>query len=378
MPTLGVATLFVVGLALRPQIVGVGPLLPRIESSLHVSHAVAGLLATIPVLCMGLFAPLAPPVLRRLGSRGAVAAALAVAAVVGAIRAGAPQIAVLLALTVPLGIGIAVAGTLLPVIVKEDISERPTFGTGVYTAGINVGATLAAVAAAPLAALASWRLALLVFSVATVPVIPLWLRREHRIAHPVERTPLPFRRPVAWLLVAVFGLQSSLFYGFNAWLPEAYVDRGWSSAAAGGLVALLNGAGLVAGIATALAGDRAGSRRMYVGGAAIVATAAAALIAADVPGAWAWAGALGLALGVLFTTSMTLPLDVADAPASVAAATTLMLGAGYAFSALAPLALGALRDRTGTFTASLGVLAGVGAVLLALAAVLSPRRLHPL
>lgn len=340
------------------------------------SHAVAGLLATIPVLCMGLFAPLAPPLLRRLGSRGAVGVALVALAVVGTIRAGAPHIGVLLGLTVPLGIGIAVAGTLLPVIVKEDIAERPTFGTGVYTAGINVGATLSAVLAAPLAALASWRLALLVFSVATVPVIGLWLRRERHVSRVAERAPLPLRSRVVWLLVAVFGLQSALFYGFNAWLPEAYEDRGWSAAAAGGLVALMNATGLVAGIATALAGDRIGSRRAYVGAAASVATATAALVAAGVPGAWAWIAVLGLALGVLFTTSMTLPLDVADAPAAVAAAATLMLGAGYVLSALAPLALGALRDRTGTFTAPLAVLAGIGAVLLVLAAALSPRRLR--
>ena len=53
------AALFVAALALRPQLVGVGPLLPDIQEDLGVSHAVAGLLGTIPVLCMGVFAPAA-------------------------------------------------------------------------------------------------------------------------------------------------------------------------------------------------------------------------------------------------------------------------------------------------------------------------------
>ena len=53
------AALFVAALALRPQLVGVGPLLPDIQDDLGVSHAVAGLLGTIPVLCMGVFAPAA-------------------------------------------------------------------------------------------------------------------------------------------------------------------------------------------------------------------------------------------------------------------------------------------------------------------------------
>jgi CP family cyanate transporter-like MFS transporter len=49
------AGLFLAGLALRPQIVGVGPLIPAIQDDLDISHAVAGLLGTIPVLCMGVF-----------------------------------------------------------------------------------------------------------------------------------------------------------------------------------------------------------------------------------------------------------------------------------------------------------------------------------
>src|SRR6185295_8798129 len=43
------AALFVAALALRPQLVGAGPLLPEIQDDLGVSHAVVGLLGTIPV-----------------------------------------------------------------------------------------------------------------------------------------------------------------------------------------------------------------------------------------------------------------------------------------------------------------------------------------
>ena len=45
--------LFLAALTLRAQLVGIGPLLPLIKTDLGVSHAVAGLLGTIPVLCMG-------------------------------------------------------------------------------------------------------------------------------------------------------------------------------------------------------------------------------------------------------------------------------------------------------------------------------------
>jgi cyanate permease len=54
-----VAALFLVSLALRPQIIATAPLIPSIQADLGISHAVAGLLSAIPVLCMGVFAPAA-------------------------------------------------------------------------------------------------------------------------------------------------------------------------------------------------------------------------------------------------------------------------------------------------------------------------------
>ena len=65
--------LFLAAIALRPQLVGIGPLLPLVQDDLDVTHAVAGLLGTIPVLCMGLFAPPASFLSGRIGSRRAIA-----------------------------------------------------------------------------------------------------------------------------------------------------------------------------------------------------------------------------------------------------------------------------------------------------------------
>ena len=108
-----------------------------------------------------------------------------------------------------------------------------------------------------------------------------------------------------------------------------------------------------------------------------MATGAAALIAADAPGAWAWGVLLGAALGVLFTIVMTLPLDVSHGPADVVATTSVMLGLGYVLSAIAPASLGAVRDATGSFGVPLALLAVDAAVLLALVPLLSLGRLRP-
>ena len=375
-PTRALLTLFLVGLALRPQIVGVGPLLPRIQSALGISHGVAGLLSTIPVLCMGVFAPLAPPLLRRYGSRAAVGVSVVAIGAFGILRALVPDAAAVLAFTVPVGVGIAVVGTLLPVVVKEEHPLRPALGTGVYAAGINVGATASSFLAVPLAVVFGWRGALVAYSAATLAFVVPWLGRPHPSAQPIERAPLPVRVPIAWGLAGTFALQSILFYGFNAWLADAYVDRNWSDTSAGALIAVMNALSLAVGVATGIFGDRVASRRRFLVGGSATAVAAASLIAANVPTAWAWTVVLGAALGVLFTTVMTLPLDAARGRGDVAAMSTLMLGAGYAIAALAPVGLGAVRDATGSFTLPLALLAVDAFVLLAVTATISTRRLE--
>jgi CP family cyanate transporter-like MFS transporter len=74
---------------------------------------------------------------------------------------------------------------------------------------------------------------------------------------------------------------------------------------------------------------------------------------------------------------MTLPLDLAERPEQVGAVAAMMLGAGYGLSGVAPFVLGAVRDATGSFTTALWLIVGAAALLVALSATLSPRRLRP-
>jgi CP family cyanate transporter-like MFS transporter len=372
--------LFLAALTLRPQLVGVGPLLPSVQDDLGVSHAVAGLLGTIPVLCMGLFAPPAPYLSGRIGSRHAVAAALALVGVFGVVRALAPGAALVVALTFPVGVGMGLAGAMLPVAVKERFADRPGFATGVYTSGITIGSALAAALAVPLAhAAGGWRTPLLAFGAVSTALGALWLwltRSEPRHVR-VELRPLrlPLRRPLAWRLVAAFFFMSSVFYGLNAWLPDAYVERGWSESSAGGLLAVLNTVTIPCGFFVAWAADHWGSRRAWLAGAAVLQVVALLGVVTWPGGGWLWAVLLGIAIGPLFPLTMTLPLDAAERPAEVAALAGMMLGIGYTLSASSPLLLGAIRDLTGGFGAVLWTLVGAAAVLVVVDASFSPARL---
>jgi CP family cyanate transporter-like MFS transporter len=374
------AALFLAALTLRPQLVGIGPLIPSIQADLGMSHAVAGLLGTIPVLCMGVFAPPAAYLSQRLGSRHALAAALALIGCFGIARVLVPGAALLLLLTFPVGIGMGLGNALLPVRVKERFADRPVFGTGVYAAGINVGATASAAAAVPLErSLGSWRDPLLVMSAATLGLLVVWLvltrvERGHRAASVPRPLPLPWRSSLAWRLVAAFFFMSATYYGLNAWLPDVYVERGWSEGKAGALLAVLNGTQIAAGLGVAWLADRMGSRRSWMTGCAGVLVAALLGVVLLPAGGFAWAVLIGGTIGPLFSLTMALPVDVGHGPADVAAFTGLMLGAGYSLSAMSPLILGAIRDASAGFGTVLWVLVGTSVALLVIDASLTPAR----
>jgi CP family cyanate transporter-like MFS transporter len=78
---------------------------------------------------------------------------------------------------------------------------------------------------------------------------------------------------------------------------------------------------------------------------------------------------------MMFPLMMTMPLDVARRPADVSAVTGMMLGFGYSLAAIAPFALGAVRDSTGSFRDSLWLLAGITTLLAIVVSQLGPGRL---
>jgi CP family cyanate transporter-like MFS transporter len=374
------AALFLGALALRPQLVGVGPLLPEIDEDLGISHAVAGLLGTIPVLCMGLFAPPAAYLAGRLGTRAAIATCLAGIAGFGLLRAAAPGAPLVLTLTFPIGVGMGLAGALIPVAVKERFAHRPAFASGVYTTGITGGAALSSGLAVPIAgALGGWRASLAVFSGVTILLFIAWiaLTPPARERPPITPPRLPWGRRVVWVLVAVFALQSIVYYGLVSWMPDSFQERGWSAEAAGSLVGVMSIAGLPSGLLLPFFADRLGSRRQWLGltaGALFLATVGIATL----PDAgWAWAALAGLGIGATFPLTLTLPLDVARDPADTGAVVGLMLGAGYTLAAAGPFLLGAARDLTGSFSASLWVLVVVAGGLVLAILPLSPARLRP-
>src|SRR4051812_16378005 len=85
-----VAAIVAVALNQRPAVVTVSPLLGQLRADTGLSAALGGLLTTVPVLCFGAFAPLAPRLARRIGLESAVALSLVLLAAGIALRLLSP------------------------------------------------------------------------------------------------------------------------------------------------------------------------------------------------------------------------------------------------------------------------------------------------
>ncbi len=381
-----VAALILVGTALRTQALIIGPLVGDVQAELGMSHGVAGLLSTIPVLCMGFLAPLGPVLAASVGPRMGAAICVLFIAVFGVLRAFLPDSATVLLATVGVGIGMSLVGPILPAIVRQRLPDHPAAGTGAYVVGLVIGGAGTAAVAVPLAeALGGWRGSFAVISSMAFISLAAWLVLMPRDAGHVRAAPrrpnLPWRRPAAWLLGAIFGSQSILFYGCITWLASIYVERGWSEADAGALIALLTGIGLPSTIAVPLIADRIGTRRSQLTFAGVLAVAGALVIAltpGEAPGSLITLGAtalLGIGIGLYFPLALTLPVDVATDPGEAASISALMLLVGYVLAAAAPVFLGVVRDATGNFESVTWILVAISVAMLPLAFALNTKRL---
>lgn len=235
-PWLLLLGLVLVALNLRPALSSLAPLLNQVRDDTGLSAAAAGLLTTAPVLCLGLFAPLAPRLARRIGAERSVLLILFCLAGGIVLRSLFPVFG-LFAGSVLAGASIGIIGVLLPGIVKRDFPRQAGVMTGVYTMALCLGAALAAGATAPLEKLfGNWELALAFWSLPAILAAAFWLpqTRQGQHAHrQAFRVIGLWRDPLAWQVTLYMGLQSSLAYIVFGWLPSILIDRGMTAVEAG-------------------------------------------------------------------------------------------------------------------------------------------------
>lgn len=359
---------------LRIGIVAIGPIVEDIRADTAMSSAVAGILTTIPFFCMGVFAFFGPPLVRRLGEGRVILASLGLIILGTLVRSSVPSAVLILLMTLPIGLGLALIGVTLPPVVKMTFPNRGGTVTGAYVASLSSGIVLVGLGLVPLShALGGWRPALAVTAVPACAAAVLWvlaggMSRDSGSdggdddAVPVKG--LPGSSGLGWttplLLALTFGLQSMCFAGMVSWAPSIYEDAGWTQSQAALVTSSIGGFTVIAGLSVATLREGLDRRPLITGTAWVMALGVLGVGIAPTTLPWLWLTMFGLGTGSVFALLLTLPLDMADDHHRVAELSAWMLGVGYLFSGLSPVLTGALRDLTGSFSMPMILLAALG------------------
>lgn len=374
--------MMLVALNLRPALTSVGPILSSIGDSLSLSSIDQGVLTTLPVLLLGLAAPIAPRAARKLGMERAVLAALIILAVAMVAR---PYLGVsgLFLGTAVVGGCIGVMSVLLPGIVKRDFPESASLMTGIYTAVLCAGASVAAGATEPLrtAFAGAWEPALAFWAIpAAIAALVWWLQLDGKQVPKAPGTPETslFKDKLAWQIAFYMGLQSSLAYTVFGWLPTILQDRGLEPVNAG----LALSVSILVQVPTAIAAPWIAShmrdqRFMVV---LVMLTTLAGLcgsIYAPIEGVWLWVILLGLGQGGSFSIALTLLAVRARNAETAARLSGMAQSVGYTMAALGPLFVGVLHEKFDSWNVAGGFLGliAIGAIIAGLGA---GRRLYVL
>ncbi|GHD10793.1 CynX/NimT family MFS transporter [Tianweitania populi] len=381
-PARSTAARFLLGLSLvliaanlRPVFSSLSSILPEVVQGAGLSTTSASVLTTLPVVCLGLFAPIAPRLAQRLGAERVLLAVLLVLALGTGLR-GLGWVPILFFGTVLSGAAIAVGNVLLPGLVKRDFPDRAAMMTGLYTMALCAGAAAAAGITVPVeTAFGSWQLALAVWALPALAVACIWAPQTLRLnaahAHKQHRVEGLWRDPLAWQVTFFMGLQSAFAYIVFGWLSPILRERGLDAATAGLVVSTDVMVQVAACLVIPSIAVRCRDQRLI--NTVLISCAMLALLGfifAPLWSIWILAVVQGIGQGGLIAVAMTM-IVLRSPDARVAAYLSGMAqGGGYVIASLGPLLVGLIHSWTGSFVACawLLLLIGGGAITAGLGA----------
>jgi CP family cyanate transporter-like MFS transporter len=347
------AMLWLAGVDLRVTMLAVPPVLPLIHHDLGLSEVAIGLLSGLPVLLLGVAAVPGSLLIARVGARRATIAGLVFVAVASALRGVGPSSPMLFAMTLLMGVGIAVMQPALPTLALEWFGARADFATAIYANGLLIGEAVPAALTLPVilplvgggwpAALAAWSLPV----AATAVLIGLATPDPRRAAASAPARWWPdWKSGRTWQLGLLMGGTGGLYFSTNAFIPDYLHAVGRPELVSATLAALNSGQLPASFLALFAIGHMSRRRATFVATPLLAVLGLLCLFARP-----AWLVVLGAgAIGFFgaFTLILALALPPQLAPVGdVHRLSAGMFAVGYALSCAVPLIGGALWDLTG-------------------------------
>ena len=366
-----IIALFIASLNLRPSINSIAPVLETIRTSLGMNASVASLLTSIPVLCMGLFAPIAVKFSGKWGIERVLGWSLLVIGVGTILRFFTNSTSFLLITAFIAGIGIAFAGPLLPGFIKRHFPKHVPSMIAIYTVALTLGAALSSSLIVPMQnSMNSWQSALGIWGVlAFVAVLFWWLfvmrhiRPQDHLASTGTKTTMPWTNKKAWLLTLTFGLMAMLFYSVTAWLPEIIQGMGYSKSYAASALTIFVVVQIPVSLVLPILLRKFPSRRLWLTVATLLQLVGLVMLAFSIEPLVA-TFLIGVGAGGLFSLNLLLPLDATENPQEAAAWSAMTQSVGYVIGATGPLILGWIHDATDSFSTAIAGLIVINVAMM--------------
>ena len=372
----GVAAVILTGLCLRSPITSLAAVLPDIQHELDLSPTVAGLLTSLPVFCLGIGAAVVAGIARRFGLNRVMTLSLLLLTVFVAVRPFTGAAGMLIA-TAGIGLAITAGNVLLPVVVRRDFPAHQGKVMSAATTSITGGAALAAILTIPIWTAFGWRWAIAAWALlmlAAALTYHLFAGEEEVVSQETGPTKV-WTIPGAWAMALFFGLNSGLYYASTHWLPTFLPEiAGINESQAGVAASILQFAGLIGAISVPVLVSKVYNRQAFslaVTSLWLVYTLGL-VFAPSLYLVWMIAGAI--AQGGVFALLLSLYVLRAPNLSMVRDLSGMTQTIGYFISATAPVSVGALFERTGSWTGGLGLLTAMAIGLVAITPIVSSRK----
>ncbi|WP_286924365.1 MULTISPECIES: CynX/NimT family MFS transporter [Lysinibacillus] len=361
-----VVSIFFIALNMRPAVTAIGPLYNVLLESLHISNTKMSFLTSIPVFCMGIFAPIAVPLQKKLGTKTAITLLILLLALANGLRFLKESYGLLVVTSFLAGFAIAIIGPMLNAYIKKKFPNRFTTVVGIYSFGIGTGATLSAALTVTLYRHfdGSWTIALGSWSILALSALIMWFllvqKEERELSRKDEKSEHVIRNPWkscrAWTILIYFGLQTSLFFSVMSWLVPILQDKGYSLGEASSILTLMSFIQMIGNIVVPILMEKWTSRIAWLFALGVLGILGFALL-------WVGSGTLllmavfiiGIVLSGLFPIGLLLPLDEAETNEEANSWSSMVLSGGFIISAIIPVVIGYCYDITGNHTVTFAI-----------------------
>ena len=349
--------LWLAGAAMRMTILAMPPVIPSVHRELHMSETQVGLLVGLPLATFAIAAVPGSLLIARVGTSLALILGMVIAAISGAARGAAVDVATLYVATIATGFGIAIMQPAMPTLVNQWLPNRIALGTIAYTSGMLIGAVLPPVLSIPYVLPlvgGSWRRDLVFWAVPAILIVPVFCLLSPRShLHDAERILIgarwwpDFRDPLVWLLGLTLGSNNSSYFSTNAFLGDYLVSMGKTDLLSAAL-GWLNGLQILAPIALFFLADRLQRRAwpFLIFGPMLLAAFIAMILIPTTIAILAAAAFIGFTTAITLTAALSLP-PLLSAPGDVPRTAAGMFTISYTCAIVIPTISGALWDSTG-------------------------------